>query len=278
MRKDYILPGLTLAGGAAGFALRRLELQTAFEPLTGLPVPAAATWALIAFSLLIAGALLLLCAGVHSLFPGGYDEAFRLPGTLSLTLVISSGFLLGAGGILKLVRLPDALREHAPYYGRIRLALSALPQLLLTVLCVGAAACVVLTAGRVYRGEAGGARSVMLLLPPYFGCAWLISAYQAKAADPVLLHYIYELLAISAVLLALYFISGFSFEKAKVKRTLYFSLLGVYLSCVTLADSRDLGTLLLFAFAILYLTTYAAALLANDRRLLEHPFSEGGGR
>ena len=38
MRKDILLPGVAVAGGAAGFLLRRWELSTAFEPDTGLPV------------------------------------------------------------------------------------------------------------------------------------------------------------------------------------------------------------------------------------------------
>ena len=38
MRKDILLPGVAVVGGAAGFLLRRWELSTAFEPDTGLPV------------------------------------------------------------------------------------------------------------------------------------------------------------------------------------------------------------------------------------------------
>ena len=32
MRKEILLPGIAVAGGAAGLALRRWELATAFEP------------------------------------------------------------------------------------------------------------------------------------------------------------------------------------------------------------------------------------------------------
>ena len=47
MRKDILLPGVAVVGGAAGFLLRRWELSTAFEPDTGLPVagaPATSYW------------------------------------------------------------------------------------------------------------------------------------------------------------------------------------------------------------------------------------------
>ena len=58
MRKDILLPGVAVAGGAAGFLLRRWELSTAFEPDTGLPVAGApATWALIALTVVVAAVL-----------------------------------------------------------------------------------------------------------------------------------------------------------------------------------------------------------------------------
>ena len=80
MRKDILLPGVAVVGGAAGFLLRRWELSTAFEPDTGLPVAGApATWALIALTVVVAAVLAVLCRGTHRVFPGGYDEAFGAP-------------------------------------------------------------------------------------------------------------------------------------------------------------------------------------------------------
>ena len=39
MRKSVVCPILAVALGAAGFALRKWELSTAFEPETGLVTP-----------------------------------------------------------------------------------------------------------------------------------------------------------------------------------------------------------------------------------------------
>ena len=47
MRKDIFLPALAVAGGAAGFFLRRWQLASAYLPETGLFVhgaPAPAGW------------------------------------------------------------------------------------------------------------------------------------------------------------------------------------------------------------------------------------------
>lgn len=58
MRKEILLPAVAVAGGGAGFVLRRWELATAFEADTGLPIPGApATLALIALSVAMAAVL-----------------------------------------------------------------------------------------------------------------------------------------------------------------------------------------------------------------------------
>jgi len=270
MRKEFFLPALALTGGVAGFFLRRWELATAFEPGTNLPLSGVpATWALLVLSLLMAGVLLLLCSGLHFSFPDGYDQAFRCHNPLYATFTIAAGFLLSVGGILKLMDLPSAFQAHQAYQESIfRVLVSALPKLLLAFFCLAGGVCIVLTAKNNYRAEGRGTRSIRVLIPAFTCCLWLIAAYQARAADPVLIDYVYQLFAIIAILLALYSMASFSFEKAKVTRAIYFSLLGVYLSTVTLADAHTLDSLLLFAFAIVYLTTSAAVLLANDCRLL----------
>lgn len=77
MRKEILLPAVAVAGGGAGFVLRRWELATAFEADTGLPIPGApATLALIALSVAMAAVLALLCRGKYPSFTG-YDEAFQ---------------------------------------------------------------------------------------------------------------------------------------------------------------------------------------------------------
>ena len=95
MRKEILLPAVAVAGGGAGFVLRRWELATAFEADTGLPIPGApATLALIALSVAMAAVLALLCRGKYPSFTG-YDEAFQAKGnTLYATAMVLSAFLL----------------------------------------------------------------------------------------------------------------------------------------------------------------------------------------
>lgn len=270
MRKHIIVPAAALVCGAIGFVLRRWELSSAFEAGTGLPIPGApATLALIGLSAAAAAALLALSAGKHSCFPGGYDQAFQAPGSVPYVavMVLASFLLLGAGGLL-FWGLPDAYKEEAAHLALMHSGgsplLAVVPKALLALLCLLSCPCVLSTGQNNYRGEGKGKYALPLLLPGYVGCVWLITAYQSRAADPIRLDYIYELFAIIACLLALYFTAGFSFEKAKVTRAAWASAMGIYFSVVTLADGHDLSTLLIYAAFILYLTANLAVLLRND--------------
>ena len=272
MRKEIVLPSLAVGGGIVGLLLRRWELSTAFEADTGLVTPnMPSTWALIIWSAVLAVVFILLCRGKHRPFHGGYDAAFAAKGnTVYVTAMVLSAFLLLASAVLNYMGIPAAYQEAvaAARAGNAQGTplFNVLPRAILGLLSAVSFFCVLSTGRNNYRGEGKGKFSFPLLAPAYMGCIWLIAAYQVRAGDPVRQDYIYELFAIIASLLGLYFTAGFSFERAKVFRSALFSLLGVYFSLVTLADGHDLYVVLLYGFCILNLTANVTALLANDAR------------
>mgnify|MGYP005753474523 FL=1 len=272
MRKEIVLPSLAVGGGIVGLLLRRWELATAFEADTGLVTPnMPSTWALIIWSALLAAAFILLCRGKHRSFAGGYDAAFAAKGnTVYITAMVLAAFLLLASAVLNYMGIPAAYAEAvaAARAGNAQGTplFNVLPRAILGALAAASFFCVLSTGRNNYRGEGKGKFSFPLLAPAYMGCIWLIAAYQVRAGDPVRQDYIYELFAIISSLLGLYFMAGFSFERAKVFRSSLFSLLGVYFSLVTLADGHELYVVLLYGFCILSLTANVTALLANDAR------------
>lgn len=272
MRKEIVLPSLAVGGGIVGLLLRRWELATAFEADTGLVTPnMPSTWALIIWSALLAAAFILLCRGKHRSFAGGYDAAFAAKGnTVYITAMVLAAFLLLASAVLNYMGIPAAYAEAvaAARAGNAQGTplFNVLPRAILGLLSAVSFFCVLSTGRNNYRGEGKGKFSFPLLAPAYMGCIWLIAAYQVRAGDPVRQGYIYELFAIISSLLGLYFMAGFSFERAKVFRSSLFSLLGVYFSLVTLADGHELYVVLLYGFCILSLTANVTALLANDAR------------
>lgn len=244
-----LLPLLAIAGGACGFFLRRWELATTFEP-TGLAIPwTTATVMLIVLSFALALVIALLCRKPKNEI-NDYNDAFSAQGSWLYLAVIAlaSAFLLVAALV--------GLKAEMSSWSRSTL------RLLLWALCIVSFFCVLRIALNNFR-RTTGKYSTVLLIPAYMLCLWLVSSYQKYAADPVILDYVYELLAIICSLLGLYFTAAFSFAKAKFWRCTFFSLMGIYFSIVTLADSHDRATRLLYLFVALYQLATVTVLLKH---------------
>lgn len=249
MPKVILLPLLATAGGFGGFLLRRWELTAVFDA-SGLAVPwAPATVALILWSLLIAVVFFFFCRNLRNELKG-YDDSFTVPNYgLYLPVIAMACACLLLAGVFGL-------------YGTFSGGAPGLLRLLLWVLCLISLVCIVYTTLANFRGQERKF-DLMLLLPAYTFCVWLVVAYQKRAADPVVLDYMYELFAIVCALLAFYFTAGFSFSKPKVWPCSIFCLLAVYFGIVTLADGRELEQRLLVLFSILYHLATVTVLLYN---------------
>lgn len=266
MRKEVLAPLAALVLGAGGFALRKWELATAFEPDTGLVTPGMpSTIALIVLSVAAALLLFFLVRGQYYPFPGGYDEAFSVSGdTLTVTALVLAAFLMAGSGLWNLY-LHFLAKE----------AVFPVTRLLQSVLSVVSAGAVFYLAARSYRGQSVGKYPMGVLAPGYTFCLWLTASYQNRAADPVVQDYLYELLAIICALLATYYIASFAFaKKKKVTNTLFFGLLTVYFILTTLADSHDGPTMLLYGGALLYVLTMSYCLLRAEGQPHPDPVPE----
>ena len=237
---NLILPlALALSGGVGGFLLRRWELAAAFDE-NGLAIGGAApTLLLIALSAVLAGAFFLLCRKPRYV-PSDYSQAFgaqnNWPYLIAMTL--SAAMLLVAG----LLGLKNAMVSFN----------CGLLCKLTCAMCILSFFCVLTAAWTNFRGKPL-TYSLPLLVPGYTLCLWLVNAYQQQAAEPVVLIYVYEVLAIICALLGLYFSAGYSFGRPKFCRCAVFSLLGIYFILVTLADPHTTPDRLMLLFALLYL-------------------------
>lgn len=278
MRRALILPVTAIAGGAAGFFLRRLELATAFEPDTGLPIPdMPVTWALIALSAAVAVLLLPLSLGAGRGMEGGYDQAFQARDNLPYMMGMTAGaFLTAAAGVLLLLKLPRLYAEASLETSGFPM-FSLVPMVLLAVLCLCSAWSMLMLGKNNYRGEEKGKYSAWLLIPAYTCCMWLIVSYQEHSGDPVILDYVYQLFAVIAAVLACYFISGFGFQRSRPGLTLFFSGEAMYFTLVTLADTHEPAFLLLYGGYFFYFAASSVALLRGLSRPLG-PRMPGGRR
>ena len=269
-KKDVILPTLAVFAGLIGLGLRQWELATAFEPDTGLAIAGTpSTWAVIGFTVVLAVVLALLSRGKYNEL-NSYDQAFCAKGnTVYMLLMVLAAFLMFASCAVGLFALPNAFAEAEAQqiaHGGPSPAFSVFPRALLAILAAASGYGIIKVARNNYRGEGQGKFSAYLLMPAYTACLWLVVAYQARSGDPVILDYVWELFSIMAVVLGSYFMSGFSFERGKVQRTVFALAGGVYLVLLTLGDGHNFSNLLLYAGYLLYLLSSVTILLFNANR------------
>lgn len=278
MKKDVLLPILALAAGAVGFALRRVQLATGFEPDTGLAIPGApAGLALILLCVAVAAVLLFLCRGALRPFDG-YDDAMvshdpgvRAMGNAAGFLLIAAGACIAQEFLVNTWPELSAQAAAARTVGANPMSI-LLPGTLQTALavlfCLGGAISLILLTRNSYYGLGRGVRSPATLLPGFGACYWLVLTYRSVSNYPVLQSYVYQLLAVLCVVLALYQYATLAFLKdARPQRALFFSLLAVYFSLVALADAPELWTALLYLSCLLWLTGQSFVLLHNGARL-----------
>lgn len=212
MRKKavlFLVSDLLLA--VSGFGLHRLSIRTGFEAGTGLAIPGTpATVGLIVLAVLVCAAAVLGAFGAlrgHTAC-GSYRGAFfgRSPVWILLRLVAAL-MLLPAGGAALLRAMLNIGGQRLWYAAEAVLAL-------LAALGLGAAA---LKSGS--HTQAKGWERAAVSAPPLYFCLRLVLCYKENAADPVLLHYCWPLLAMAAVSLALYYAAGYAFGAVKTKRT-----------------------------------------------------------
>lgn len=262
-RKDILLPVLTILWGGVGFALRKWQLATGFDPDTGLAIPGTtASIVLLVWSLLLIPALVLLCRGLDP--SRQWEQCLDARGnSLFLTAVVTGAFLLLVSAGAEAVTLSATYRTSllAVAEGEaLGWTAAAMPPLRV-LLCAAGFPCALAWGQRLARKSEKARESLVLLELCFLFCVWLISDYQVRAADPVTQDYMYEVFAIVCGLLGLYYISGYSFQTGKPRRTVVFCLLGAYFSLVTLADSHALTDITRYGFVILFLTAHAALFL-----------------
>jgi len=241
MRKNaYIIPILAVLLGAVGFFLRKKELNTIFDSATGLAEKSASVSVLI-FVLtvvVVIFACIFTFAGLNKFTSkDSYERSFKIGSLVKFWVYIIACIVMAVGGVL--------------YYKQFGLAYARTNQtetILFTAIAVIAAVCQGILARGAYKGKGKGL-SVPSIIAPVFFCYWLIIAYKANATNPVLLDYCYECLAIIAAILSFHFAAGFVYGKPRIKQTVLFSVIGIFLCVMSLADMEVSSLFMVMAAA-----------------------------
>lgn len=246
-KKPLMFCGFTAMMGIFGAFLRWLQNMLAFEEETQLAVTYS-PWHFIVILYLV-GFAIFLWQFVRRYktyeMPMQYPDAFRCNSKFWKASAILFTVIMVLGALIAMFRSVTTDKGNI-----FELVLG-----LFAVVCaINFMAFVDGTHGKNPRN--GGFASIVIVL---FFCYRLIATYKAFAADPVVWHFAIQLLAVSAALLAFYYIAGFAYKAPKMLPTLFFSNLGAFLSITSCADDVSIGhNLIAVATAgILLLISYA---------------------
>lgn len=249
MKKEILLPAVAWLGGIAGFALRSWELTTAYNPQLRLMHTGPVTWLLYAAMAALVLVFVVSCRGMGK-EKRPPQQWLYAPSTGYAALVVCAGFVLMAGGLV-------GFWQQSDLYVKDRM-------LLLTyVFCLLGGVCVLLVGQSVYRGLWTKNTPILFMGPSFSTLVWLVAGYQANARQPETGLFVWQVLSGVAVVMALYSTVTLAVGKGGVRRTCVFSLMGISLSLTTLADGYDLAFVLVYLFALLYLTAHSWMLLCG---------------
>lgn len=254
--KKYYYSGGALALGILGFFVRRWQLDTCFDA-SRLPVPGPATGLLIGLTMAEAALFLALALPLHGKkdWPGAFGPA----PCHWIKLAAICYLLAGAAFFINqtMVQAPSAVFQIA--------------NILLPIMLAGG---IFLAAvGLWFLSRGGKTKPLAAMAPGFCSCFWLVNAFHTHANDPVVLGFIWTLLAIVASVLAWYETAGFSLGKGHSQPALFWSLMTVALCLTALADGDAWYIRLLLAAQVLSFTVQSARLV--DRMEAGRPEPEG---
>ena len=242
----------TLAAALVCAALRRWQLDSAFEAGAGLPIPGAQSSVILACVLVMAAAwfVLLALGQPVSKRPWTEGQAHRWDlvfldagDPVYPILVVLAAFLaLAAAPVL----LPMALNQWSAYQAAVQSGLT--PPSSNGVLAAATALGALLAfLGLLQMGRDGlhpgrrGKGGFSAALPGIAGCIWLMESFRAHAANPVLWDYAPLLLSIVCGMLFFMDFAGMSAGAARPTRLLWLAAMTLVLSAVSLTSAAAEG-------------------------------------
>lgn len=236
-------PGAAVALALVGTLARRWQLASAFDSEGLAQRGAAASWAMLAFYILAGAVFLCLAHGMPgSGQPEGrlsrWDTAFAAKGDRGYLI------LMAASAALTLAAAPLFLREAARLIA-VRKATgigdNGILQVILALCAIPACWTLLMSAISAFRMKGRGKENASLLLPVLLCCVWMLEAYRANAADPVLWDYVPLLLAAALGLLFYLDCAGMSFEGGHPRRMLWLAAMTVVTSAAAMAGQQLSG-------------------------------------
>lgn len=241
MGKKIFLPVLALAGGGVGLLLRQWQWMAAFDPGTelfrsGHPSGIALLCVVAVLTILF----LILSPGAGRLRRRERRIGRRAAGLSSfyMIMMVSAAVLflafavLDAMEVMKKLTLWRADARHNPL---------PLMEGLSVVLALPAAVSLLILGQSNYRGVTFNGYRQIVTLPAFAALPWLVSVYQENSKSPQLTGFVWELLAVMLLLIALFQNAAFANGKGRRAALVFFSLMGVAFGMISLGDGLSVA-------------------------------------
>ena len=228
MRKlKILLPVFMLLSGIGGFFIRKNELKTAYDPLTGLSIDGAPMLTV----MIAAAAAILALSLLFVIFTPRkykeirrYTELFHIEVFAGYLLLLLCGAVITVSGIYYTVTEVILLKD----YGLLKTAFG--------ILAAATGIIIAYLASRCYKQRKVG-RNILYVLPSIFSCVLLIMLYSENTANPVLTSYCYDCLAYVACALTFYYEIAVIFKKVMPGKLIASYLSASFFEITILAQS-----------------------------------------
>ena len=112
---------------------------------------------------------------------------------------------------------------------------------LIGLLAIASGLCFAPTCTSSKRRFSPGLVCVFMAFPILLFCAWLIYSYKTYSTLPEIWVYAIEVIGVCVCIFAFFFNAGYPADRAKPRRSMFFSMLGTFFCFMMLADSRSAG-------------------------------------
>ena len=254
MRKSaVVIPLLALAAGIAGFFIRRTELATAFETATGF----AKRGAPITVILIVVSAAVLILAAVAGIL---VSSRMKAENDYSRAFKPKSFLYLGVSVVLGVIWLAADVMYFIDVYGK---GTAGVLDIIFVFLAAASAFSVIFLSRGVFTGRGRTEMMIFSVVPSLFFCFWLILLYKNNAANPVILSFAYQCLAIAAAALSYYFSAGFVYRKAVTGKTVFSFIVTIFFCTLVLADHTGWPLRLIYGLTVVGTAANAVVFIRN---------------
>lgn len=254
MRKNALtICCFVCAFGAFGAFFRWLQNQISLDAATGMQKPGMLNVIVPLVIIAAAAVFWFLIRGKMETCVFASDMYATFRGTTAVFGIASwiIGAIMAMGGLVTFIGIRQELQAGAFIFAAIMAVVTGLT---FPAICN--------TAKKHY---APGLVSTFATMPIVMFTVWLVGCYMRNSSIPNVWSYCIEIIAVCTMIIAFYYIAGYSFGSPRPYASLYSGMIAAFMGLTTLADNRYFGMQLIIIGSVAMLLMYCWMIVGNMR-------------